>query len=80
MVVEYSSTKYTIHCSRFCTASFAVIWSESESTNGSYFPSPLTTFRQKSFDATDKLSSGDLKDLSKFDNGRKGRAIPPAFQ
>ena len=80
MVVEYSSTKYTIPRSNFFTATPMHYQAKSVSPVGAHFAASLAGTRKKSLDTAHEFSSRDLEDFCKLKDCCERGAVQPALQ
>lgn len=80
MVVEYSSTKYTIPRFDFFAATPMHYQVKSVSPIGAHFSAPFASSRKESLDTAHEFRSRDLEDFCKLKECCEGGAVQPAFQ
>jgi len=80
MVVEYSSTKYTIPRSNFFTATPMLYQGKSVSPIGAHFAASLAGPRKQSFDTAHEFRSRNLEDFCKLKDCCERGAVQPALQ
>ena len=80
MVVEYSSTKYTIPRSNFFADTPMRYQVKSGSPIGAYFAASLAGPRKKSLDTAHEFRSRDLEDFCKLKDCCERGAVQPALQ